>query len=195
MDQKGKLFIVSGPSGVGKTTLINKLLMAFNPNILSRVVTYTSRPARKSDIAGIDYHFITSQDFERRIQEGFFIEWSGEYGHYYGSAWQSIENLDKGYSYLLILDRMGTQCVLSKIPATTIAILPPSLEVLQKRLLSRGSESSESIIYRLALAQKEMEAEKIESIYNYYVVNTFFDEAVNNLSKIITSEIQKTPLV
>lgn len=190
MYKPGKLFIISGPSGVGKTTLTNKALSFHSPEIISRVVTYTTRAPRAGDIAGVDYHFISPEDFKRKIDEGFFIEWSGAYQHYYGSAWHSIKGLEQGKSCIMILDRQGAQQVLSQVQATTIAILPPSLEVLEQRLQARATESATDIAKRLSLARLEIEAEKLDRLYTYYVVNTFFDVTLKNLTEIIASELQ-----
>lgn len=190
MKKTGKLFIISGPSGVGKTTLINKVLSLYSSEIISRVVTYTTRAPRVGDVAGVDYHFISREDFQQKIKEGFFIEWSGAYQHYYGSAWHSIKGLEEGKSYIMILDRQGAQQVLSQAEALTIAILPPSLEVLEERLRARATESAIDMAKRLALAREELEAEKINRLYTHYVVNTFFDATVKNLMEIIASELQ-----
>ncbi|MCL4361500.1 guanylate kinase [Candidatus Dependentiae bacterium] len=187
----GKLFLIAAPSGAGKTTLVNELLTSFKDIYnIHRVITYTSRHPRGNEVTGQDYHFISSIEFEAKIEEGFFLEWSNVYSSYYGTPKNIINELEKGKSYFLIIDRFGVKQILEKFPyALSIWIQPPSLEILEQRLLQRNTESLEKISKRLAIAAQELEIENIEPICTYCIVNDCKKLATDQLKQIVFKEL------
>lgn len=189
---KGKLFIISAPSGTGKSTLVSALLNRIGASCrLERVITYTSKDPRPGEIPGVDYHFISKEDFEKRLAEGFFIEHSLAYGTYYGSPVASLHQLEKGTSSLLIVDRIGAQTIkAAHKEAVMIWIYPPSLEILRHRLEGRNTESREAIKRRLARAVQELEMEKQNPLYNFYVLNDDFMCALEKLEEIVFQELK-----
>ena len=187
----GKLFIVSAPSGAGKTTLVHAVLDKMRPqHSIERVITYTSRVVRTGEQAGKDYHFITSQEFEIKIKKDFFLEWSDQYGNYYGSPRSLINELGAGHSRILIIDRPGAERVMEQLQSVVpIWIRPSDLMQLEQRLVERGSNSAEQIRQRLKLAQKELEQEAANPIYKHYVFNNDFSKAVKDLAALILDEL------
>jgi guanylate kinase len=187
----GKLFIVSAPSGTGKTTLVNALLERLqNRCRLERVVTYTTKSPSVQEKNGQDYHFVSQADFEAKVQEGFFMEWSGAYGSYYGSPSSILAQLEKGVSFILVIDRVGAQKLIAAgHNPVLIWIKPTSLEVLRERLELRGRDAAAVIERRLALAQEELAEEKSNSLYKHHVINEDFNEALKNLEHIFLAEL------
>lgn len=183
----GKIFIVSAPSGAGKTTLVTKAIEELGSHYsLERVVTYTSRPPRATEKQGIDYHFISEHEFAQKIHEGFFLEYSTAYGTYYGSPRHVINKVEAGTSYIMIVDRLGAQRVVEQLPETITIWLQVELPLLKERLEKRGSESDAQITRRLALAAEEFEQEWQSPFYNYYVYNDNFDDAFDHFTNILT---------
>jgi guanylate kinase len=180
--KQGRLFIISAPSGGGKTTLSKALLNRFNDILYS--VSYTTRSPRNGEQDGVDYYFIQKKDFEKRIESGHWAEWAEVHGNYYGT---SAEFLDKGLAsgrdILLDIDVQGTLQIIENYPdSVTIFIMPPSLETLRKRLEMRRSESRSIIKRRLLTAEKEM-AQK--GLYRYVVVNDQLSASIDKLIAII----------
>lgn len=174
----GKVFIVSAPSGAGKTTLVAKAIEELTPHYpLERVITYTSRLPRRGEKTGVDYHFITEQEFIDKISAGFFFEYSTVYGTYYGLPSSLIDKVREGCSYIMILDRDGAQRVSSVIPDAITIWIHVGLEQLKERLIKRGSETAEQIARRLVLATAEYEQEKQAPRYNFYVHNDKINES------------------
>lgn len=199
----GSLFIISAPSGAGKTTLVNALINNMNSYYsISRVVTYTSRSARLGEQDGRDYHFISVSDFKDKIEQGFFIEWSDVYGTYYGSPRHILKEVEQGHSRILVIDRLGAAQVAAQTDkAILIWIYPPSLEVLELRLRKRGTDSDASIIKRMELARLELAQEADNPIYMHHILNDFFEKALDSLEKIVKMmlenkkiNIEKSPL-
>ncbi len=187
---KGKLFIISAPSGAGKTTIVSQLISKVEQFNVQRVVTYTSRKPRKGEISGKDYFFVTKNEFEEKINEGFFIEWSGIYGHYYGSPVHILDELISGRSFFLILDIAGVCSVSEKYKnPISIWISPPSLEVLEHRLRLRGTDSDQEIKKRLSLAEREMDLELKKPIFDYYITNYQLNLAVNDLQELVLAHL------
>ena len=187
----GKLFIISAPSGTGKTSLVNVLLREWkNEHQLKRVVTYTTRVPRKDEMEGRDYHFISREDFEKKREEGFFLESGVFCGNYYGSP---VFVLDPAYrnedSYLLVIDRAGGLKIKDTPGAVLIWIIPPSLQELKARLEKRGKDSAESIEQRIKKAQQELECEERENSYTYRLVNDDFIKAKTELKRLIGAVI------
>lgn len=188
---KGTLFIVSGFSGVGKTTLVQALLGDVNnPSILSRVVTYTSRMPRPSDIEGLDYHFISQKNFEDKIKEGFFGEWSYHYGHYYGSPRIAMDALQQGRSLILIVDPGSVHKIAQIFPqAITIEIRVSSFTILLERLNKRGAMLNQEVQYRFLQAHEEEAKRASNFLYHFFVLNDSFEKALLEMKSIIFSSI------
>jgi guanylate kinase len=153
---KGNIFVISGPSGVGKGTLCKCLLKAMPELTLS--ISATSRPQRAEEIHGVDYFFWSPQQFEAHIESGTFLEWARYNGNYYGTPRPAIEELvDTGRSVLMEIDTQGALMVKRIFPeALLIFVEPPSLAELQRRLEGRGTNSPEDIQRRMAIAQEEL---------------------------------------
>ncbi|MBW2604024.1 MAG: guanylate kinase [Deltaproteobacteria bacterium] len=179
--KRGHLFILSAPSGAGKTTLAKAVLKQFTDMLYS--ISYTTRKPRAEEQDGVDYHFISKQDFKKGIKKGRWAEWAEVYGNYYGTSAEFIEkNLSSGRDILLDIDVQGTLQILKHYPdSVTIFILPPSMNDLGKRLKMRGSDSKAVIEKRLLNAKKEM-AQK--DFYRYIIVNDKLSEATEELSAI-----------
>ena len=194
MKTKGRLFIVSAPSGAGKSSLINAVLAEWQGEYpLERVVTFTSKVPRHCERDGIDYHFITPEQFERKAQEGFFLEWSGAYGAYYGTPNSILKGMELGTSYILIIDRVGAEQVLHKVPgAILIWITVSSIEELESRLVLRETETKAQIKSRIERARIEISAEKNEPFYHHYVENSDFSAAKLKIFSILLNTLNSS---
>ncbi len=179
------LFIVSGPSGTGKTTLCKELIKSI-PD-LSFSISYTTRPPRKNEVAGKDYNFVSPDKFKAMIANGEFAEWAEVYGHLYGTSRKSIEQaLDKGLDLLFDLDCQGAQQLKKIYPqGIGIFLLPPSFSELEKRMKKRSTDSPETIRNRLSKACQEISEAKN---YDYIVINDVFSETLHILQSIIIAE-------
>lgn len=180
--QSGQLFVVSAPSGVGKTTIIRSVL-ANRPD-LRFSVSCTTRSPRTEEIPGRDYHFLTREDFVEGIRTERFLEWAQVHGMFYGTDGEQIDRwLKAGDDVLLDIDVQGARQVRSVFPgARTIFILPPSMEVLEERLRGRGTESPEQVAKRLAAARVEMQQ---FPWYDFIIVNDVLGEAIADLNAIL----------
>jgi len=185
---RGHLFIISAPSGAGKTTLVKAVLQQFRDMLYS--ISYTTRNPRVEGRDGIDYHFISKQDFKKGIHKGRWAEWAEVYGNYYGTSAEFIEkSLSSGCDILLDIDVQGTLQILKHYPdSVTIFILPPSMNALRKRLEMRGSDSQAVIEKRLFNARKEMTQKKM---YRHIIVNDVLSEAIKELSAIFKKYYQQ----
>lgn len=179
---KGHLFIISAPSGAGKTTIVRAVLDRFADMLYS--ISYTTRKPRNGEQDGIDYNFISRDDFKKRIDGGEWAEWAEVHGNHYGTSAEYLDNgLASGRNILLDIDIQGTIQILERYPdSITIFIMPPSLETLGKRLELRGTDSKADIARRLVNAEKEM-AKK--DLYRHIVVNDQLSEAIEKLISII----------
>ena len=185
MSSRGQLFIVSAPSGTGKTTLVERLVQIV-PNLrMSR--SYTSRDARIGEQHGVDYNFVTREHFERMVDAGDFLEWADVFGNYYGTCARDTDAvLAAGEDVVLVIDVQGARQVRSRgIETVGIFVLPPSAEILEQRLRGRSKDSEEQIVRRLRVACREV-AEFAQ--YEYVVVNDELDAAVDRLRAIILAE-------
>ena len=182
---RGQLFIVSAPSGTGKTTLVERLVQCVPGLRMSR--SYTSRPARVGEQDGVDYNFITRERFETMAREGQFLEWADVFGNYYGTAAADTEAmLARGEDVVLVIDVQGARQVRSRgIETIDIFVLPPSAAVLGQRLRGRSKDSEEQIRRRLQVASAEVDE---YSQYEYVVVNDEIEAAVGRLQSIIGAE-------
>lgn len=181
---KGKLFVLSGPSGVGKGTICKKLLENIDLEIS---VSATTRKPREGEIEGVSYFFVNHDRFEDMIQKGEFLEHAEVFGNYYGTPKQKVlDKLAWGKDVLLEIDVQGAMQVKENYPESiTIFVCPPSLTTLKHRLAGRGTESAESLNQRIAKALTEIEMLKN---YDYYIVNDELDDAVKNVKSIIYAE-------
>ncbi|MGH8621720.1 MAG: guanylate kinase [Burkholderiales bacterium] len=181
----GVLFIVSSPSGGGKTSLV-KALLESEPG-LRLSVSYTTRPARPGEVEGRDYHFVSPQEFERMLEAGEFLESAVIYGNRYGTSQKWIEGeRAEGRDVLLEIDWQGAQQVRRLMrQVVSIFILPPSPEVLESRLRGRGQDGEEVVARRLAAAREEIGH---VSEYEYVIINDDFNRAALDLRSIIRAE-------
>jgi guanylate kinase len=179
--KRGHLFIISAPSGAGKTTLVKAALEQFTDMLYS--ISYTTRKPRADEQNGVDYHFVSKQDFKKGIKKGHWAEWAEVYGNYYGTSAEFLErSLSSGYDILLDIDVQGTLQILKHYPdSVTIFILPPSMNTLRKRLEMRASDSMAVIEKRLVNARKEMAQKKM---YRHIIVNDKLPEAIEELGAI-----------
>lgn len=187
----GTLFIVSGPSGVGKTTIATQALEILrNEYCIDRLTTYTTKQPRKLEKAGVDYHFVTREEFLSLQQQGFFIEVVELYGNFYGTAVQDIIRLREGVSLLALIDQQGGQ-QLSRLyePIIGIWIDAPSFEVLSMRLRLRGTETDEQIERRLGAALQEIYCARHSPLYKYKVINDELCDSVDAFVEIIKKEL------
>lgn len=180
----GSLFVISGPSGAGKGTLVQRLVERVPHTWVS--ISATTRAPRTGEIDGLHYRFMTPEEFERIIEEGGFVEWANVHSHYYGTpTGPIIEHLEAGDSVLLEIDVQGGFQVREKFPdAKLLFIAPPSMEVLEQRLRGRGTDSDEEIAKRLRNAKGELEASKD---YDIVVVNDDLEEATDKLAEVLES--------
>jgi len=186
--KKGLLILVSGASGTGKGTVCKKLLSEMPEMYYS--ISATTRQPRDGETDGVEYFFITVDDFKKKIAEGKFLEYAEVYGNFYGTPLYKIEeNLNSGRNVLLEIDTQGALKVMEKIPeGVFIFLLPPSLEELLSRIKKRGTEDEETLKRRFDSAKSEIEVGKK---YQYAVVNDTVDAAVEKIKSIITAESLK----
>lgn len=181
-EKPGTLFIISAPSGGGKTTLCNALLNRMPKMAYS--VSYTTRKPRTGEKDGVDYHFIAEATFKRRITQGRWCEWAKVHDHYYGTDAGFVEKtISGGQDLILDIDVQGTRQMILRYPASiTIFIVPPSKNILKARLIGRGTDSNKTIQKRLVNAEKEM-AQK--DLYSHVIINNELDVALNELEILI----------
>ena len=188
---KGTLFIVSAPSGAGKSSLIDALLKRFNLDDKLRLsVSHTTRAPRPGEIDHVSYHFITNEEFEKLIERNAFYEYAHVFDHYYGTSREIVEQwLNEGKDVLLDIDWQGARQIRQQTPdAKGIFIVPPSLEELNRRLVTRATDAPEVIEKRMSKAISEISH---YNEYDYVIVNADFDESLLNMRSIILSNRQK----
>lgn len=185
MKREGLLYIVSAPSGAGKTTLLKRVMHYF-PDIRFSV-SYTTRPPRSGERDGEDYHFISPQQFQQMVEKEAFAEWAEVLGNRYGTALDSIrEGRSQGVDLILDIDSQGARQIEERFNGGVfIFILPPSLEVLKRRLKARKVDRQQVIQFRVAQARNEM---KQARWYDYIIVNDRIEEATEQLKSIIIAE-------
>lgn len=183
--KRGSLIIISGTTCAGKGTVINELLKHNNNLVLS--TSYTSRKMRKGDIEDVTYHFVSKEEFEKKIENDDFLEYALVHDNYYGTPKDEIEKeLSKGNDVILEIEVQGAKIVKEKLPETIlIFVLAPSMNDIKNRIVLRGSETQEQIIRRFKTAYQELnEIPK----YNYVVINDVVSNAVKKIEAILISE-------
>lgn len=184
----GNLFVISAPSGAGKTSMVRGLL-ELNPGI-ALSVSYTTRAPRPGEVNGREYHFVSREEFQAMSQRGDFLESAEVYGNFYGTSQPWIESqLKAGGDILLEIDWQGAQQVRKLFPdCETIFILPPSIEALQSRLTGRGQDSADVIAKRMAAARED-----ISHVYefDYVIINDKLDEALQQLNAVVLAARQR----
>jgi len=190
---KGTLFVISAPSGAGKTTLVNALIDNLKKDYsIYRVITYTTKQPRPGEQDGKDYHFVTENEFQCKIKQGFFLEWSEAYGNFYGSPKKIVSKMDEGFSYILIIDRVGAQQIINQIKnVISIWIYTKNFDILRTRLKHRNTETNNQLLHRLRLAQEEILQEKKDPLYMHHVLNDDFEKALEKLQLIVEDAIKK----
>lgn len=184
-NNKGLLIVVSGPSGAGKDTICQKLIKE-NSNIWMSV-SMTTRKPRPLEKDGVDYFFVSSEEFENKINDNTFLEYASYNDNYYGTPKDKVEEkLNEGKDVILVIDINGAINIKKIIPsALFIFIMPPDMETLKNRLIGRKTESKDKIVKRFITAYNEVNNYKK---YNYVVVNDNVEDAVNKVKSIIQSE-------
>lgn len=184
MSSSGLLFVVSAPSGTGKTTVVEQLVKIVPTLEMSR--SYTSRPPRSNERDGVDYNFVSRQEFEDRIARGDFLEHADVFGNYYGTGKAETEaRLASGRDLVLVIDVQGARQVREKMHGVGVFMLPPSFQVLEHRLRNRSQDPEAAIQRRLATSRSEVPA---VSEYDYVVINDELDRCVAELRGIVLAE-------
>jgi guanylate kinase len=182
---RGLLFIVSAPSGAGKTTLVERLVEQTPRLRMSR--SYTSRHAREGEVDGVDYNFVTRERFEAMVAVAEFLEWAEVFGNLYGtSAADTDRLLESGHDVVLVIDVQGARKVRRRgVETTAVFVMPPSFEVLEQRLRGRSKDSEDTIQQRLQVAREEVAS---FAEYDYVVINDELPAAVERLRGIVVAE-------
>ena len=176
------LFVISGPSGSGKSTVCHRIT-ALDENIRISV-SATTREPREGEVDGVDYFFISQEEFDERVEKGEFLEHAGHFRHSYGTLKPHVDALiEQGYDVILEIDTVGAMQIREKSEdALLVFIMPPSEEILEQRLRGRKSETDEQIALRLAKAKEEMDQ---RDMYDYVVVNDTVDECAEEILELI----------
>jgi len=182
---RGRIVVLSAPSGAGKSTLAQALL-AQTPG-MTRSITFTTRPKRLGEVDGRDYHFVSQEEFEVRIRQGDFLEFSTVHGHSYGTSRADVNRrCAQGLDVLLVIDYQGAAKIRQGgLTALSIFVLPPSMAALRQRLRQRNSEDEKTLRQRLAIAPTEMRRFRD---YDYIIVNDDLTTAVQQLQAIIVAD-------
>ena len=187
--KEGRLIVVSGPSGVGKDTVVNKYLENHKEDELS--ISMTSRPIRDGEIDGVNYYFKTKEEFEDAIRNDEMLEFALYNNNYYGTPKSEVLNrLKNGINVILVIEVVGAMNVKRMMgdKCTLIFIMPPSMEELKERLINRGTDTKEIIDNRLEIAKKEIK----ESInYDYKIINDDLEKTVKQFENIIKNDINQ----
>jgi guanylate kinase len=187
----GKLIIFSAPSGSGKTTIVRHLLKTF-PDKIEFSISATSRPKRGVEEHGKDYHYLTTEEFKKSIENGEFLEWEEVYpGTYYGTLKSEVQRIwDKGKYVIFDIDVEGGLNLKNqfKEKALAVFVMPPSIKILEERLHSRSTDSPESIARRVAKAEKEL---KTAELFDAFILNEILSEAFVKAEKLVTEFMDK----
>ncbi len=177
-----KLFVISSPSGGGKTSLINKLFEDSRSANFEKSISDTSRQKRQGDLEGKDYYFLSEKDFKDKIKKEEYVEYATVFGNFYGTSKEEIKKKYNNSNLILELDWQGAKQVKSKIPCYLIFLLPPSIDDLKKRLIDRNLDESEIIEKRINEAKNEISSSEI---YDFLILNDNFEIALQDLKSII----------
>jgi guanylate kinase len=185
---KGKIIVVSAPSGSGKTTIIKPILRSFPDIVFS--VSATTRNKRENEIEGVDYFFLSKEEFEKKIKDNEFVEWEKVYDYYYGTLKSSIEaSIKSGKSILLELDVNGALSMKKIYPdSALIYILPPSYEEIMKRLKNRNTETEKDLKKRLERAKLEL---RFKDKFDYFIENENLNKAIEDTKRLINNIIKE----
>jgi guanylate kinase len=185
MNDLGKLFVISAPSGAGKTSLCNELLKTYGN--LEYSISYTTREPRADEVDGKDYFFVSEKVFRKMIENDEFIEWAEVHGNFYGTPKKFIEDkLKSGVNILLDIDPQGARQLRKRLNfGIYVFVIAPSIKELEERLRKRRSESEEKLRLRLENARKEVQFYKD---YDYIIINKNFEKAFNELNAIYIAE-------
>lgn len=188
LSSMARVFVITGPSGVGKGTLIRGLMQRIPQLQLS--VSATTRPPRPGERDGVDYRFMTSEDFERRLLAGEFVEHADYAGRRYGTLREELDRrLRAGVPVVLEIEVQGARQVRAAMPdSVQVFIAPPSLDALRTRLIGRGTDGSEEVERRLAVAQQELAA---RSEFSHVVVNDRLEDALGQLENVVAAELSR----
>lgn len=183
----GRLFVISGPSGAGKRTICKRILEDSDPSEITLSVSMTTRVPREGETEGVSYFFTDKENFREKIEEGGFLEYAQVYGNYYGTPKEYVmEKLEAGTDVILEIDIQGALNVKKAYSdAVLIFVLPPSMEVLRKRLTDRHTETEEAINMRLSETLKEM---SVMDQYDYCIINDVLDDAVRAAEAVMKAE-------
>ena len=183
--RRGLLFVVSAPSGTGKTTVVERLVSVLTDLSLSR--SYTSRLARPGETDGVDYNFVSRARFEEMVAADAFLEWADVFGNFYGTcAIDAERDLSQGKDLVLVIDVQGARQVRRKCPGTVgVFVMPPSFAVLEQRLRGRSKDTEEAMQRRLETARAEVAA---FTEYEYVIVNDELEACVDRLRSIVIAE-------
>jgi len=182
-NKKGKLVVISGPSGVGKGTICKQLVRRLNDVCLS--ISATTRPKAKKEVDGKDYYFLPREQFGKQIKEGSFLEYAEVFGNFYGTPKDKVDEATAaGKTVILEIDVQGGRQVKAKCPdAVMIFIMPPTTKALVERITGRGRDAADVVQKRLAKANAEIEA--AGNLYEYKIVNDDLEQAINEVMEII----------
>ncbi|MCK4651284.1 guanylate kinase [Candidatus Babeliales bacterium] len=191
-NKSGKLFVISAPSGAGKTSLIKEVIKRLNNQYdISRVITYTNRSPRENETEGKDYYFLNSAEFDKRFKNNFFLETNVYNGKYYGSSTNILTDLEMNKILIAITDINGAKSLNQAVPkAILIWITAPNMEELKRRLLSRGNMSNTQIEKRMQIAQEETKEAHKSRLFKFNVVNDVFEQTIAELIKILKKETE-----
>jgi guanylate kinase len=187
----GRLFVFSAPSGAGKTTIVDNLRKVVSS--IGYSVSHTSREPRSSEKDGIHYHFVDRETFSRMVDSGAFVEWAEVYENFYGTSFSSLDSqITQGFDVLLDLDAQGAKNIKKHYPDSVfVYVLPPSLEILEKRLRGRGTDDEKVMKLRLEKALNDI---KSCAWYDYVIINDDLETAIGDARSIVTSERCRTTL-